>query len=635
MAVLRVRLKEVSNRSGTVFVALAWSILVVMALYFMYQNRSLQLDDALIYARYIDNALSGHGLVYNDGVRFNGLTSPLFSYIVLAVAFLTGDALMAGLLVSGLSFLMAAIVLALIVRDIAREHGFPMPGLAAWCVAALFLFMPYFYLTYGMETGLFTLVSALLIWLMYRRNYEMAGVCAALLFLTRSEGAFLILVVGLNDLMSHRRLPPFRFLTYVAPILLVAASLGFNAIYYDTALPETGMAKIWQGQSGLWANGGSFLDYGYLFDWVAKGNTSVVVMLFSAALIGFVVLGVSYLNRVVVAYLLLFGAFYVGFQIPNYHWYYSPFFVFLCLYAGFGFAWLAGWIAGRLADLPRSLTAAVSLLPMAWLLIFAAPINSVERGGFIPYRDIGIDLRERMRDGESAAMVEIGTVGYYSKRDIVDILGLVNPENARFIGERRFDAWLDVYQPDYLLVHEPLWDHELSLIEAGSRWALEEQCDLGQPLYRLFQVNTGGVRGIHSCPGKSAYVPGINAPIDSSLSPNGLGHVDAARVSGNYLVLDGWLRSPNGGAYEALGFAGPSATAVIWQRLPRQDVADHFSEPELAGAGFKVIVRFEDHEQALAAHERGCLLVAAPSGAVALPLGKDADCRSQAMPGSG
>ncbi len=609
MAVTKLNIEPTNDVANKTALVLTWSLLVAVSLFFMYQNRGMQLDDALIYARYIENALAGHGLVYNEGVRFNGLTSPLFSYLVLAVALLVGDALLAGFLVSGLSFLLAALVMGALAHDIARERRVPMPGLAAWCVAALILFMPYFYLTYGMETGLFTLLSALLLRLMRQRSYQAAGVCAALLFLTRSEGALLILVVGINDLMSHRRLPPFRFMTYVAPILIVAVSFGFNAVYYGAAMPETGMAKIWQGQSGLWGEGPSFLEYGYLFEWVARGQMAAVAVLLAAALVGVVALGVSYLNRVAISYLFLYGAFYIAFLIPNYHWYYSPFFVFLCFYAGYGFAWLAGRVSGRFDDVIRPLFVAVLLLPLAWLLVIGARINSDERGGFVPYRDVGTHLREIVGDDESVAMVEIGTVGYYSRRTIVDILGLVNSDNARFIGERHFDAWLDLYHPEYLFVHEPLWDHEVSLYGAGMRSGVREECGFRHPGYRLFRVDESAAGSVETCDPAGAFLAGqVIGSEPFATAAEAVGHVDSVRIVGNFLVLRGWARGGDG-AYGSLTFAAPGATGLLSRRLPRQDVADHFENARLSQAGFEAVVRFSDHAAAVeAAAHTGCLM---------------------------
>jgi hypothetical protein len=48
---------------------------------FTYLGRNFEVDDALIYYRYLQNFISGNGLVYNIGEKFNGLTSPFYTYI--------------------------------------------------------------------------------------------------------------------------------------------------------------------------------------------------------------------------------------------------------------------------------------------------------------------------------------------------------------------------------------------------------------------------------------------------------------------------------------------------------------------------------------------------------------------------
>ena len=69
--------------------ATALSVLLIM--YFSYINIGYQLDDSLIYLRYIKNFLNGEGLVYNKGVYFNGLTSPFYSYVMVFLSYLTGE----------------------------------------------------------------------------------------------------------------------------------------------------------------------------------------------------------------------------------------------------------------------------------------------------------------------------------------------------------------------------------------------------------------------------------------------------------------------------------------------------------------------------------------------------------------
>ena len=66
--------------------------------------RGHELDDALIYARYIQNLISGNGLVYNTGEYVNGLTSPLFAYLSITPAWVMNDARQGTMLVSVLGF---------------------------------------------------------------------------------------------------------------------------------------------------------------------------------------------------------------------------------------------------------------------------------------------------------------------------------------------------------------------------------------------------------------------------------------------------------------------------------------------------------------------------------------------------
>lgn len=77
--------------------------LLIVAI-FSYISRGYQLDDALIYLRYIKNYQDGFGLVYNPGEKFNGLTSPLFTYLMVAGSLFTKDLLMLSLVLFGVFF---------------------------------------------------------------------------------------------------------------------------------------------------------------------------------------------------------------------------------------------------------------------------------------------------------------------------------------------------------------------------------------------------------------------------------------------------------------------------------------------------------------------------------------------------
>lgn len=123
----------------------------------------------------------------------------------------------------------------------------------------------------------------------------------------------------------------------------------------------------------------------------------------------------------------------------------------------------------------------------AILIYWGSSLSGIARGPFTPNKNIGIWLNQNTEENTQIAMVEIGTVGWYSNRYIIDILGLVTPLNARFIGGRKFEEWLNHYSPDYILIHDPPWPHEAG---AGKAWAtgrFEPDRRFGFARYRLLR----------------------------------------------------------------------------------------------------------------------------------------------------
>ena len=76
------------------------------------------------------------------------------------------------------------------------------------------------------------------------------------------------------------------------------------------------------------------------------------------------------------------------------------------------------------------------------------------------YKYIGEWIRNNTPSDNKIASVEIGNIGWYSDRYIIDILGLVNPLNAEFVGRNDFSKWFEYYKPDYILIHELDWPQE-------------------------------------------------------------------------------------------------------------------------------------------------------------------------------
>jgi hypothetical protein len=75
------------------------------------------------------------------------------------------------------------------------------------------------------------------------------------------------------------------------------------------------------------------------------------------------------------------------------------------------------------------------------------------------YRAVGKWLQENTAPGARVGTLEVGIIGYFSGRPMVDFAGLIQPEVAGQLQEHTTydDAALwaaQKYRPDYLVVHE-------------------------------------------------------------------------------------------------------------------------------------------------------------------------------------
>jgi hypothetical protein len=150
--------------------------------------------------------------------------------------------------------------------------------------------------------------------------------------------------------------------------------------------------------------------------------------------------------------------FYGGLNIPNYHWYYAPFFLVGLIFTCSGIEKVATNLFSYSWPSNQSF---FGVCIIASLLLFFISITPKGEGGRNnSYADIGSWIKANTPLNSSIATVEIGTIGWYSDRNIIDILGLTNKYNADFISKGDVISWIGKYQPDYILRHSPGWPHE-------------------------------------------------------------------------------------------------------------------------------------------------------------------------------
>ena len=133
--------------------------------------------------------------------------------------------------------------------------------------------------------------------------------------------------------------------------------------------------------------------------------------------------------------------FYVGFNIPNYHWYYAPFLFFLGLYAS------VPMVTRRWAEM-------VLMAMIVVQLVMAARMTRVPDVRTENYRTLSQWLDRNATPTATVESCEIGEMGWASHRKVIDVLGLTTPKNAEHLAHRDVASWLEEDRPDYIVVHE-------------------------------------------------------------------------------------------------------------------------------------------------------------------------------------
>jgi hypothetical protein len=392
-------------------------------------------EDALITLRYAENIARGHGFVYNPGARVLGTTTPLYTLLLALAACLHLDPLLFGKTVN---ILAEGATCYLLARLLARpEIDRPLAGLFAALLYAL-MSTPISVSISGMETGLVTCAGLAAIHAYVARRPLPLSVLGALLFLLRIDTLLLFLLLAGGLAWQERRVP-WRALGLAA--LLMLPWIVFACLYFGSPLPTSLLAKM----TAYGQEHGASIGYPLQPENVAafarqfgRGWVQRAVTLLFVVGAGYAVAQPRLRARLGLP--LLWLALYYGVmltsRIPAFGWYFLPpwplFLGVACLGAQ---ALLTG--VRRLVS-----SAPTSALRHAWipaLLAVGMPglvhlrairhdiaeAQAVEDNLRLP---IGRWLRTQMRPDERILLEPIGYIGYYSRRRIVDMIGLVSPE---------------------------------------------------------------------------------------------------------------------------------------------------------------------------------------------------------------
>ena len=448
-------------------------------------------DDAFITYRYAYNLASGDGFVYNVGERFMGTTTPFYGLLLGLLGSINPEAIP---LISGIISSLALTLIGLALYAYGTIHKQALSGLLA---GLFFVASPLLPFTFGGEM-LFQV--ALVAWalVMYATEHTLVvALLVGLAILTRADSLIVAGVLGLHYLLVRRRLP-WRELLVVAAVIAPFILLAW--VYYGSPLPGTLGAKLAQRDSGLWPGFSRGLRE-WLRAFTMQGTSEMFPNLPAAPnairYIGFIALGIPALLLfrfwlLPLAWASLFVLGYHLLDVPFYHWYVVPALFGLVILAAAGIAGVVEVIIrtyrrwGRSAFVPwvgRGLSIMAFLILVPGLL---AQIMFIRKYAALEpnpakriYEKAGLWLASNTPPQASVGYFEIGTMGYYSNRSIIDPLGLVNPGLAPYVANRDFTWAYEHYRPEYIIHNQAIFVEYVGKV-LDEPWFREEYREVAQ-----------------------------------------------------------------------------------------------------------------------------------------------------------
>lgn len=414
------------------------------------------LDDAMITFRVAENLAYGRGFVYNLGERVQVTTTPLYTLILVPGVWLAGSAPRAALILN----IALAGVIPLLAYDLGRRLSGRITGLGG---ALLLILAPLLIIAFSMESYLYVAMILASLDAYAARRWRWAGALVGLTAWVRGDAVLLGACMLSYDFLATRRL---RWPLIIPAIAIPAGWYLFALLYYGSPFPATLQAKAAQGEfnwlgqrfaDGFWAYWEEWLDVScypvfYLFP-----------ILMAAALIP--MLRQERVWLIMLARDGLYITVFVALSVPTAEWYYAPLMPGAALLTARGVQAVAegmGWATRRsIGEAARKKTgwisAAVATLLIGLLLAALYPVSAKIVAGHPNwkarvYPSMGRWIGQNTSVAANLATIDIGHLGYWSRRQIIDIVGLAQPDVAPHIAKGDFGYAIRHYQPDLLLI---------------------------------------------------------------------------------------------------------------------------------------------------------------------------------------
>jgi hypothetical protein len=406
-------------------------------------------DDPYITFRYASNLLAGNGLVYNVGQRTLSTTAPLYAVVLAGAGLIWPDLPTLSNSLSAVALVLSAGVL----FGWSKARNEPAVGMVAALVLSL---SPGLLTTFGAETCLFVMLVLAGLYAYDRSRLDLAAGALALAAMIRPDGLVAAVAVGAYHLIRQRSIPWRPVLLYTG--LVGAWYLGLW-LYYGSPVPVTLLAKQRQGQMAISTRFGT----GFLNLIRNHGRQPLYWLLGALAVVG---LG-QILTRArhwipLLMWTVFYFLAYTLLGVSSYPWYYAPLAPASAVLVAEGSVALVRVLARTRLSHPL----VVGLAGLLLIIVLAPFVRGAIWAGWWSdprlevYQEIGQWLEEHTPAEATVGALEVGIMGYYARRSMVDFAGLIQPDVANQLtsGSTFLDSadWaIRAYEPDYVVMHQP------------------------------------------------------------------------------------------------------------------------------------------------------------------------------------
>jgi hypothetical protein len=429
------------------------------------------LDDSWIHLHFARNLAEGAGFAYNPGVPVAGSTAPLWTLLLAAGARVAG----ASMIMTKTLGVAAAVAAALLLRRAALAGG-ASPGAALVGAIALLWSGPFAWgALSGMEVTLAALLVTAAMLALARERIVLAALAGGLATLARPEAAVLLPFLALGARPTPRRLVLFAAIV----VAVLAPFAAFCWATTGTLVPSTAAAKVEGGLLG-WLVGvreaarTTWLDRPRAFglEWLTWLSGTHPLLPLALPAIGLAwrrrrALGIVGLALLAHPLAMAILAPYRGpaFQEGRYSIHLLPVAILMLIVAWSSAsttlttAWssMRARVAGRVVGVVYLATALVTLWPAAERYAWGVQnINAMQV-------HLGRWVDAHLPGAATLAVNDIGAIAYFSRRPVLDLLGLVTPEIRpyRREGEAGVLRFIAERCPDFVIVF-PTWFPELT-----------------------------------------------------------------------------------------------------------------------------------------------------------------------------